>query len=155
APANEPARAESSSPPMPAPERLPGRRPRPSSRARSIEEELEEDLLAAEIGDEAPLPKALEPLEDEGREPDFGEPPPRTRPGGERGGRGRHRDGGRGERGDRGARGDRGDRGPRQRDGRRNNRMGGDRGGRPGTGRPKPLIQDIFKRGQEVIVQVI
>ncbi|WP_390821173.1 Rne/Rng family ribonuclease [Tuwongella immobilis] len=29
------------------------------------------------------------------------------------------------------------------------------RGGRPGTGRPRPLIQDIFKRGQEVIVQVI
>src|SRR5436305_13602879 len=28
-------------------------------------------------------------------------------------------------------------------------------GGRDGTGRPKPLIQDIFKRGQEVIVQVI
>ena len=28
-------------------------------------------------------------------------------------------------------------------------------GGRPGMGRPKPLIQDIFKRGQEVIVQVI
>jgi ribonuclease E len=28
-------------------------------------------------------------------------------------------------------------------------------GGRPGTGRPKPLIQDIFRRGQEVIVQVI
>src|SRR5207302_510980 len=31
-------------------------------------------------------------------------------------------------------------------------RMGG---GRPGMGRPKPLIQDIFKRGQEVLVQVI
>jgi ribonuclease E len=28
-------------------------------------------------------------------------------------------------------------------------------GGRPGAGRPKPLIQDIFKRGQEVLVQVI
>src|SRR5438552_6525848 len=28
-------------------------------------------------------------------------------------------------------------------------------GGRPGMGRPKPLIQDIFKRGQEVLVQVI
>jgi ribonuclease E len=26
---------------------------------------------------------------------------------------------------------------------------------RPGMGRPKPLIQDIFKRGQEVLVQVI
>src|SRR5262249_59952377 len=28
-------------------------------------------------------------------------------------------------------------------------------GGRPGIGGPKPLIQDIFKRGQEVLVQVI
>jgi ribonuclease E len=28
-------------------------------------------------------------------------------------------------------------------------------GGRPGMLRPKPLIQDIFKRGQEVLVQVI
>jgi ribonuclease E len=28
-------------------------------------------------------------------------------------------------------------------------------GGRPGAGRPTPLIQDIFKRGQEVLVQVI
>ncbi len=28
-------------------------------------------------------------------------------------------------------------------------------GGRPGMSRPKPLIQDIFKRGQEVLVQVI
>jgi ribonuclease E len=27
--------------------------------------------------------------------------------------------------------------------------------GRPGVGRPKPLIQEIFKRGQEVLVQVI
>src|SRR5262249_51143148 len=40
--------------------------------------------------------------------------------------------------------------GPRR--GRRDRRMGG---GRPGSGRPKPLIQDIFKRGQEVIVQAI
>jgi ribonuclease E len=48
------------------------------------------------------------------------------------------------ERRGRGGRGDRGDRGGRPR-----------RGGRPGFGRPKPLIQDIFKRGQEVIVQVI
>ena len=28
-------------------------------------------------------------------------------------------------------------------------------GGRPGTGRPKPLIEDVFNRGQEVIGQVI
>jgi ribonuclease E len=58
-------------------------------------------------------------------------------------------------------------RGPR--DERRNDRRGGGRRddrrpsggprrgpmGRPGMGRPKPLIQDIFKRGQEVLVQVI
>jgi ribonuclease E len=42
---------------------------------------------------------------------------------------------------------------PRRRRGRddRRRRLGG----RPGAGRPKPLIQDIFKRGQEVLVQVI
>jgi ribonuclease E len=45
-----------------------------------------------------------------------------------------------------GRRSSRGDRRPRQ--GRRFP-------GRPGWGRPKPLIQDIFKRGQEVLVQVI
>ncbi len=41
---------------------------------------------------------------------------------------------------------------------RRDDRRGGPRRGpvgRPGMGRPKPLIQDIFKRGQEVLVQVI
>jgi ribonuclease E len=45
---------------------------------------------------------------------------------------------------------------------RRPPRNGGRRGmrgrrpfGRPGAGRPKPLIQDIFRRGQEVLVQVI
>jgi ribonuclease E len=49
----------------------------------------------------------------------------------------------------------------RPRDGRdrrdnRRGRPGGRRmGGRPGMGRPKPLIQDIFRRGQEVLVQVI
>ncbi|MCI0459971.1 MAG: Rne/Rng family ribonuclease [Gemmataceae bacterium] len=51
-----------------------------------------------------------------------------------------------------------------RRDDRRNDRRGGRggprggprrMGGRPGAGRPKPLIQDIFKRGQEVLVQVI
>jgi ribonuclease E len=43
----------------------------------------------------------------------------------------------------------------RRRDDRRRNgrRPGGF--GRPGFGRPKPLIQDIFRRGQEVLVQVI
>jgi ribonuclease E len=54
----------------------------------------------------------------------------------------------------------------REREGRRRDREGGRRGdahrrgrrsgsGRPGAGRIKPLIQDIFKRGQEVLVQVI
>jgi ribonuclease E len=62
------------------------------------------------------------------------EGPPRSREGGHRGDRDRRG----GRRGDR-------------------DRRGGRRGGfgRPGAGRPKPLIQDIFKRGQEVIVQVI
>jgi ribonuclease E len=42
---------------------------------------------------------------------------------------------------------------PRDDRGRRGRRFRG--AGRPGAGRPKPLIQDIFKRGQEVLVQVI
>jgi ribonuclease E len=51
-------------------------------------------------------------------------------------------------------------RGPRRRDDRRDDRRGRTGGarrafGRPGAGRPKPLIQDIFRRGQEVLVQVI
>jgi ribonuclease E len=49
---------------------------------------------------------------------------------------------------------------PRPRNGRRPHGDRGDRGrrgrpGRMGMGRPKPLIQDIFRRGQEVLVQVI
>jgi ribonuclease E len=48
---------------------------------------------------------------------------------------------------------------PRRRRPPRDDRRGGFRGrrmgGRPGFGRPKPLIQDIFRRGQEVLVQVI
>ena len=66
-----------------------------------------------------------------------------------------------GGRRDRNDRGDR--RGPPMRGGPRD---GGDRGrggprmrgrdaGRTGSGRPKPSIQEIFKRGQEVVVQVI
>ena len=43
----------------------------------------------------------------------------------------------------------------RPRGGRGGPRKGPRRVGRMGFGRPKPLIQDIFKRGQEVIVQVI
>jgi ribonuclease E len=42
-----------------------------------------------------------------------------------------------------------------RRDDRRGRKPGRSMGGRPGTGRPKPLIQDIFRRGQEVLVQVI
>ncbi|MBI2803659.1 MAG: Rne/Rng family ribonuclease [Planctomycetes bacterium] len=70
-----------------------------------------------------------------------------------RGGQGRGR-GGRGDR-DRERRGGGGGggRGGRDRD-RRGPRMGGG-GGRPGMGRPRPHIEDIFKRGQEVLVQVI
>jgi ribonuclease E len=46
-------------------------------------------------------------------------------------------------------------RGGRDRDDRRGGRRGRRPMGRPGSGRPKPLIQDIFRRGQEVLVQVI
>jgi ribonuclease E len=53
---------------------------------------------------------------------------------------------------------DRGDR-DRDRGDRRGGRGRGPRrgpsGGRNGMGRPKPLIQDIFRKGQEVLVQVI
>src|SRR5262249_15967926 len=52
--------------------------------------------------------------------------------------------------------------GGRGRDRDRDDRRGGRgrdsrerRGGRPGMGRPKPLIQDIFRRGQEGLVHVI
>lgn len=52
---------------------------------------------------------------------------------------------------------DRDDRGP-SRYGRNNSQRGGRRGpprGRDGDGHQKPLIQHIFKRGQEVLIQVI
>jgi len=151
----------------------PRRRHAPPSRT-SIEEDLEADLAAAEIGvdsEAAPGPRARP------------EPAPRTRPervdepvaeAGPEGGdeevadfdegldaryeeealeddmspprddrRGPPRDAGRGR--PRGR--------DRDRDRDRRRRDGG--GGRPGAGRPKPLIQDIFRRGQEVLVQVI
>jgi ribonuclease E len=81
------------------------------------------------------------------------------RGGGGRGGRDRDRDrggrggpGGRGgDRNDRGPRGDR-DRGPRT--GGPGGFKGGPKGGRD-RGMPKPPIEQIFKRGQEVLVQVI
>jgi ribonuclease E len=73
----------------------------------------------------------------------------------------RRRSGGGGERGGRRDRGDRGDRGG-DRGPRRSGSGSGGRGGprrpmmsRSSIGRPKPLIQEIFKRGQEVLVQVI
>lgn len=86
------------------------------------------------VEEEFPTEEPVDDLEDDeflDMELEDGEvPQPRSRP--------RDRD-----RGDRDRRGGRGRGGPR-------------RGGRPGSfGRPKPLIQDIFKRGQEVIVQVI
>jgi ribonuclease E len=79
---------------------------------------------------------------------DFESGPPR---------RERERDRGRG-RGDRGDRGDRGGRGSRDRDRGPRSGGGGFKGGPKGgrdRGLPKPKIENIFKRGQEVLVQVI
>jgi ribonuclease E len=140
-------------------------RPEPSTRRGSIEEELAADLEAAEIG---PVGEAggfavesgyTEEV-DEPAEPEFEmelqQRPPREnedrpyeeyrgpregsrREGGRRDDR-RRRNGGHGRDRDRDR--DRGRNGHRDR-------------GRAGFGRHKPLIQDIFKRGQEVLVQVI
>jgi ribonuclease E len=144
---------------------VPPPRARPHGPRGSIEDELEADLAALEISEdappyeespptaEAPPPESEPSFEEESgtEEPppfeddyagydldaDFGDDAPPPPPRDERRG---HRDGGRGR--------DRGDR--------RGDRRGGRRGGgRPGFGRPKPLIQDIFRRGQEVIVKVI
>jgi ribonuclease E len=163
--------------------RTPPPRPRPPMSRGSIEDDLAADLDALDIGGEpnergprptppppppAPRPsRREEPVaefepdereprsegpgefereEDEGSErrggfePEFDEVGARPR-GSREGSRGR--DDRRGPRdGNRGGRDDR--RGPPRR-----------MGGRPPLGRPKPLIQDIFKRGQEVLVQVI
>jgi ribonuclease E len=107
-------------------------------------EALDEPMpgFSTDVGDD----REPEPFRGEEDEEDFS--PRRREP---------RREGGhdRGER--RGGR-DRGERrGGRDRDrDRRGGRSGGHRGpGRPGMGRPKPLIQDIFRRGQEVLVQVI
>jgi ribonuclease E len=130
-------------------------RPAFSERRGSIEDELAADLEAAEIGS---VEGEIQPqIMGEGTE-EIGEPieaefeaelpPPRheheeyhpyeghrgPREGGRRDDRRRRNGHGR----DR----DRGRNGARDR-------------GRNGFGRPKPLIQDIFKRGQEVLVQVI
>ncbi|QJW93706.1 Rne/Rng family ribonuclease [Frigoriglobus tundricola] len=106
---------------------------------------------------------AEEPNEVTGRgfNDDFESGPPRRDSDRDRGRGGRgDRDRGRGgppRGGDRGGRSDRGrssdrDRGPRAPGGFKS--AGGPKGGRD-RGLPKPPIQDVFKRGQEVIVQVI
>jgi ribonuclease E len=147
----------------PAYEEPPRRRREGRSRG-SVEADLAADLAALDIGDDAPPGEFQTSFEASG-EPAY-EPTAESEPAEEiegefeaslpasrehredrrrddrRGGRDRDRDRGRGRDRDRG----RGDRGGRDR---------GRMGGRPGMGRPKPLIQDIFKRGQEVIVQVI
>jgi ribonuclease E len=168
--APEPARAPAPAPPPRVEERprefTPPERPRPPRSRGNIEDDLAADLAALDPGNEQSLER--EPTFEQGfeREPEdegpgagveFGEsepaprrgyrdegdefaPPPRSPRGDDRRG---PRDGGRGGRDDR-----RGGRG-RGRESRER------RGGRPGMGRPKPLIQDIFRRGQEVLVQVI
>ncbi len=151
----------------------PRARPAFSDRRGSIESDLAADLEAAEIGPvgghEEPPREFAEEL-DEHAEADFEpqpfepQPAPRRHPHdedrpfeGHRGPReGGYREGGRREGGRRDDRRD--DRRPRNGPGRDRDRgRNGTRpsGGRPGFGRPKPLIQDIFKRGQEVLVQVI
>jgi ribonuclease E len=129
-------------------------RPAAEERHGSIEDALAADLEAAEIGrgeGEMRAGSVSEGTEEIGEpmEPEFeAELPPRRpereeyRPyegprGPREGGRRRGRNG-HGRDRDR----DRGRNGPRDR-------------GRNGYGRPKPLIQEIFKRGQEVLVQVI
>jgi ribonuclease E len=132
---------------------------------KAMEEEAERDdeAMVSEIisPEEGPVVDPDDDFSDLGefvsREPGRGEPRGDRR--GDRGGRG-GRGGDRGGRGgDRGGRG--GDRGGRGGDRRGPDRRPGGRGGdrrpsgRPGMGRPKPHIEDIFKRGQEVLVQVI
>ena len=107
------------------------------------------------------------PREDRGPRDDRGDrgPPRDDRGGPRRNDRGDR--GGRNDRGDRGGRSSRNDRGGDRRGpggpggpGGRDRRPGpgrdqGRAGSRPGFSRPKPLIQDVFRRGQEVLVQVI
>jgi ribonuclease E len=143
----------------------------------SIEDELEADLRAADVGADVQEGRRheAEPHEEEPREteqaPPAGEEPAtpwqeeepgyvdwdeemevpsgysrgREEPGRREGREGREGRGGR----DR----DRDRRGGRR--GRDRDRRGGGSGAGRDHGRPKPLIQDIFRRGQEVIVQVI
>ncbi len=117
-------------------------RVRPSKYS-SIEEALEEDLAEAEIGpEEGGTFSENRSLESEVENGEFVADGASIR-------REPRLDRERIDRGypDRG-RGRTGMRGPRR-------EHNGGAGGRPGAGRPRPLIQDIFKRGQEVIVQVI
>ena len=117
-------------------------------------DEADDEVVINEIAPEEGHPTHRE---DEGGEfEDFmARDPGQGEPRGDRGHGGRGDDrGGRG--GDRGGRG--GDRGGRDRGrgGRDQGRDAGRRpGGRPGMMRPKPHIEEIFKRGQEVLVQVI
>jgi ribonuclease E len=105
-----------------------------------VEHQLAEDLAGAGI--DAEPAAEFETEFDENLDAEFDDdlPPPRPRSE-RRDDHRRGRDGGR-------------DRGRGGRDRGRGGRDRG-RGGRPGIGRPKPLIQDIFRRGQEVLVQVI
>jgi ribonuclease E len=135
--------------PLPPPPRV---RPAAAERHGSIEDALAADLEAAEIepgegeiragSERERMEEIAEPMEPEFEEelspprPEREEYRPYEGPRGPReGGRRRGRDGHGRER-------DRGRNGSRDR-------------GRNGYGRPKPPIQDIFKRGQEVLVQVI
>ena len=156
-----------------------GRR-RPVVDHRNIEDALEADLADAEIGPEVSTGEVV-PGEPVDTEPEFDTRPAAERRDSRGDGRGDSRGRGDRDRGrprddrprsrdDRGPRNDRGgDRGPRSDSGprgdsgpRRDPAPRGDRppsgGGGMDRGRPgvfRPQIQDIFKRGQEVIVQVI
>jgi ribonuclease E len=158
-PAPEEASESSTIPLADAEQELPPERPRPmeSAEHRTKEEDADADLPedepeeetdaanhegpyetdeAVEAETEAPRPVALAEEEDEDFEEDLsGERLDEREEESDQSPPRRHRD-------------------DRRRDDRR--RPPGRRGfGRPGMGRPKPLIQDIFRRGQEVLVQVI
>jgi ribonuclease E len=119
----------------------------PAEPSDDVEDDLTADLAEADVGEE-PVSE-FETAFDENLEADFDDepmPPPR------------HRDDRREDRRDdrRGRDGGREGGRDRGRGGRDRGRGGRDRGrGGRGMGRPKPLIQDIFRRGQEVLVQVI
>jgi ribonuclease E len=157
-------------PPPRAPSRQGGRppaRPRPSSRG-SVEDDLAADLAALDIEGDSPSEPQPARAEFETELPENAPhdletgPPPRPRePRNDRDRRDDRRGGPRNDdrggprRDDRGPRRD--DRSPRRDDRgpRRDDRSGPRRDSRPGMTRDKPLIQDVFKRGQEVLVRVI